>query len=72
LLSNIYNHIPLNIFQYTKFLKDLDIPEIQASYDWYGFDLEDFYTQNYIIDKVKPSAPNQYNKRENFVYSLKK
>ena len=72
LLSNVYNYIELNVFEYTKFLKQLKVPEIQALYDWHGFYLDEFTWVNYDMDVVRPSAPNEFALKRNFVFSLKK
>lgn len=83
LLSNIYNYLDLNIFQYRDFLEKLNIPQIQMLYDWYGLHLEEFnYIKdisvlrqqplNYSLDIVKPSSPSEFAPKRNFVYSLKK
>lgn len=72
LLSNIYNYIELNVFEYTKFLKELNIPQIQALYDWHGFHLDEFNCLRYGLDIVRPSAPHDFALKRNFVFSLKK
>lgn len=72
LLSNIYNHLHISINDYTKLIKDFDIPEIQAHYDWYGFDIDVFSSDNYSINTVLPASPYEYNKSTNYVFSLKK
>ena len=72
LTSNIYYHCSLDVFHYIKLLKKFDIPEIQAGYDWYGFDLEAFVFMGCKVDKVLPSSPSEYNREKNYVYSIKK
>lgn len=72
LLSNIYNCIILCIEEYTRLLKKLDIPEIQACYDWFGVFLRDFIENGYSIDVVAPSSPYEYSEKGNYVYSLRK
>lgn len=72
LMSNIYDHISVDLLEYTKLLGDLDTPEIQACYDWYGFYLDDFIKNNYHVNMVSPSSPSQYNRTANYIYSLKK
>ena len=57
---------------YTKFLKKLDIPEIQGCYDWFGSHIDLFELYEYDIDAVTPSSKYEYGERRNFVYSLKK
>lgn len=72
LLSNVYNYTKLNVLEYTSFLKQLNIPQIQALYDWHGFHLDDFNYLDFSLDVVRPSAPCQFASKRNFVYSLKK
>lgn len=72
LTSNIYNHIKTDIFDYIRFLKKIDIPEIQAGYDWYGFHLNEFLCMGCKVDAVVPSSPSEYDRKKNFVYSIKK
>lgn len=72
LLSNIYNRIPLNINEYTKLLKQYDIPEIQACYDWHGWYIDIFSKYGYLVDFVAPSAPDEYAYDRNYIYTLKK
>ena len=71
LMSNIYDHLSLHVFEYTKLLNEFGSPEIQAFYDWYGFRLNEFICEYYSVTKVKPSSPSQFNRHENFVFSLK-
>ena len=72
LLSNIYNHTELNVFEYTRYLEQLNIPQVQALYDWYGFHLDEFTCINYTVNVVRPSSPKQFASKRNFVFSLKK
>lgn len=72
LMSNIYNSLNMDIDEYTELLKQFDIPEIQACYDWHGWYLKEFMSGNYLINKVLPSSPEEYNRSGNFVYSLKR
>ena len=72
LTSNIYEYLGLGLYKYTKYLKDLDIPEIQACYDWYNLYLYDFMAYNYHIAAVFPSCKHEHGTKRNFVYSLKK
>ena len=83
LLSNVFNYIKMDLFEYSKFLNRLNIPQIQVLYDWHGLYLDEFNclkfvsdsreTQlKYSLDVVRPSAPKQFNDKKNFVYSLKK
>lgn len=72
LTSNIYYHVPLDIFDYVRLLKNFDIPQIQAGYDWYGIDLEAFKCMGCIVNKVLPSSPSEFNKNFNYIYSIKK
>lgn len=72
LMSNIYNSLDMNIEQYTKLLKKFDVPEIQTCYDWYGWYLKEFMNGDYLINKVLPSSPQEYNENVNYVYSLKR
>ncbi len=72
LTSNIYYHCSFDIFKYVKLLKKFDIPEVQAGYDWYGFDLEEFAFAGCKVDKVLPSSPSEYDRNKNYVYSIKK
>lgn len=72
LTSNIYDHINMTSIAYIKLLKNINIPEIQACYDWFGSHLEDFTSIGCSVDIVLPSAPSQYVKTKNLVYSLKK
>ena len=72
LMSNIYNSLNMNIEEYTKILKKFDVPEIQACYDWYGWYLKEFMSKNYLVNKVIPSSPEEYNEKGNYVYSLKR
>lgn len=82
LLSNVFNYVKMDLFEYSKFLNRLNIPQIQVLYDWYGLHLDEFNclkfvsdcreTQlKYSLDVVRPSAPNQFDDKKNFVYSLK-
>lgn len=83
LLSNVYNYLNLDIFQFGEFLENLNVSQIQLLYDWHGLHLEEFNclkfvsefkqdTLKYSLDTVRPSAPNQYASKRNFVFSLKK
>ena len=72
LTSNIYFHSNLKIFDFVEQLKKFDIPQIQAGYDWYGIDADDFRLASCIISAVKPSSPREYDRRRNFVYTIKK
>ena len=72
LTSNIYFHTDLTIFNYVEELKKFDIPQIQAGYDWYGIDIEDFRYMGCIISSVAPSSPKEYDGKRNYVYSIKK
>lgn len=83
LLSNVFNYVKMDFSEYTKFLSGLDIPQIQALYDWYGLHLDEFACSKFVTDTkkmplryslnvVRPSAPNQFANKKNFVYSLKK
>ena len=70
--SNIYYHTPLYIFNYVEFLKKLDIPQIQAGYDWYGVDMPEFLYVGCRVSKVLPAAPQQFDRNKNFIYSIKR
>jgi len=72
LTSNIYLYSKLDIFDYVDQLEKFDIPQIQAGYDWYGIDVEEFRLKNCIISTVSPSSPKEYDRKKNFVYSIKK
>lgn len=83
LLSNIYNYLSINISEYAEIVENLNIPQIQILYDWYGLHMDEFNclkwrTDNkiqhlkYSLDIVKPSAPNEFVSKRNFVFSLKK
>ena len=70
LLSNIYNSLRIYVETFTKMLEEYDIPEIEACYDWNGWYLNAFKNYNYKISNVHPSSPAEYNRNDNYVYSL--
>lgn len=72
LMSNIYNSLSMDIERYTELLKKFDSPEIEACYDWNGWYLGMFNNNDYHVDIVLPSAPDEYNEKSNYVYSLKR
>ena len=72
LMSNVYNSLIMSLDEYTDLLKKFDSPEIQACYDWNAWYLGEFKSKNYLVDKVLPSSPQEYNEDSNYVYSLKK
>ena len=72
LTSNIFEYLKMEVSEYTKYLKSLDIPEIQGCYDWFGTNLDLFILYGYNINVVTPSAKYEHSTRRNFVYSLKK
>lgn len=72
LTSNIYERLNISLKEYTKFLKKLDIPEIQGCYDWFGCHLNLFMLYEYKVNEVRPSAKYEHGTKRNFVYSLKK
>lgn len=72
LMSNIYNNLFIGIKEYTKLLNELGSPEIEACYDWNGYFLNGFISEDYSIDKVLPSDQKYHKLKENYIYSLKK
>ena len=72
LTSNIFEYLNLEVSKYTKYLKSLDIPEIQGCYDWFGANLDIFVFYGYQFNIVAPSAKYEHGTKRNFVYSLKK
>lgn len=83
LLSNVFNYVKMDFFEYTKFLNELEVPQIQVLYDWYGLHLDELNCSKFVLDSrnspiryslhvVKPSSPSQFDDKKNFVYSLKK
>ena len=72
LMSNVYNSLFMSLDEYTELLKNFDSPEIQACYDWNAWYLRIFESKNYLVDKVLPSSPQEYNENCNYIYSLKK
>ena len=72
LCSNIFDYTYMTSIEFVKALKKFDIPQIQACYDWFGLHREDFVNMGCQVNRVLPSAPSQYNKKLNYVYSLKK
>lgn len=72
LTSNIYSYLGMTLREYTNFLNEFNIPEIQAFYDWYGDKSSIFDFYKYEITKVLSSSTYEYGRKTNFVYSLKK
>jgi len=72
LASNIFDYINMTASEFVKTLKKFNIPEIQVCYDWYGDYIEDFVNMGCNVNKVLPSDPSKYNKKINYIYSLKK
>lgn len=72
LCSNIYDYVGIDIIEFVETIRNFNIPEIEVFYDWYGIYIEDFVNMGCHVDKVLPSSPSQYNKKLNYIYSLKR
>lgn len=72
LTSNVYDYVLVTPIEYVEKLKNFEIPEIEVYYDWHGKCLEEFIDVGCSVNRVLPSAPNQYSKKLNYIYSLKK
>lgn len=72
LTSNIYKYVNIDVFDYIKLLKNFDIPQIQAGYDWYGQYLNEFICLGCLVNTVLSSSPSEYYTKKNYVYSIKK
>ena len=63
-------YLNIKLSEYTKFLKELDIPEIQGCYDWFETYLYSFESYGYHVSAFAPSSKYEHGQSTNYIYSL--